>query len=93
MIGRSKCEMLKNLSFGVTQESRSSQTSWLWIAYGVRVRGRLIEPGENDLARSARKGPGRLSGIENRQRGERRTPLNDDVSTVKIGHDYITSAS
>ena len=35
MIGRSKCETEKNFSFGVIQESRSSQTSWVWSAGSV----------------------------------------------------------
>lgn len=29
IVGRSKCEMLKNLSFGVMKASKSSQTSWV----------------------------------------------------------------
>ena len=35
MVGRSKCAMLKNLSFGVIQESRSSQTSWVLMTSGT----------------------------------------------------------
>ena len=93
MVGRSKCATLKNLSFGVTQESRSSQTSWVLITSGTGFGVRLVEPGDDDVARPGREGPGGSGGIEGGHRGEGGAALHDHVSAVKIKHDYITSLS
>ena len=93
MVGRSKCATLKNLSFGVIHESRSSQTSWVWITSGSGAGGRLVEPGNDDVARPGRKGRGRSGGGEGRQRGEGGAAVNENISAVKIKHDCITPLS
>ena len=82
MIGRSKCEIPKNLSFGVTQESRSSQTSWVLDSDRVGIGRGLVEPGDHGLARPARKGMGEPR-LEDRQRGKRRAAFDDEFSAWK----------
>ena len=92
MTGRSKCETAKNLWFGVTQKSSSSQTSWV-SQHGSVPAGGWSSQGMTTSPGLVGKALADSSGIEGRHRGEGRAALHDNVSAVKIKHDYITPLS
>ena len=85
--------MLKNLSFGVTQESEILPDELGLDDLGDGVRVRLVEPGDDDVARPGREGHGGSGGIEGGHCGEGGAALHNHVSAVKIKHDYITPLS